>query len=228
MRARNLRQLETLARRVDRLVVTSRDRQAALADRDLAAEAVPFGYAEAVAGPLFPPDQGTRDLAIVTLARRHLGLSGRALIVDRWRDEEPRLNAIEDAWGDERGKLLRRSRVVLNPSRIPGDFGGWRLVLALAAGAVVVSEPMADPFPFVSGVHFVEAPADGLLAAARDLIADEPRRRRIASAGQSLLAGDLAMAARAGVRPELLMRSRRRTAGRPAASASIGPWQPIE
>ena len=69
------------------------------------------------------------------------------------------------------------------------------MVLALAAGAVVVSEPMADPFPFVPGVHFVEAPADGLLAAARDLIADEPRRRRIASAGQSLLAGDLAMAA---------------------------------
>jgi hypothetical protein len=68
------------------------------------------------------------------------------------------------------------------------------LVLALATGSVVVTEPLVDPFPFVAGEHFVEAPLDGLLDAARGLIADEPTRRRIAEAGQALLTGELRMA----------------------------------
>ena len=83
--------------------------------------------------------------------------------------------------------------MVLNVGRSPGNFVGLRLVLAIAAGAVVVSEPMADPFPFVAGVHFVQAPLDGLLDAARELCADEPRRRRIAEAGQELLTSELSM-----------------------------------
>ena len=90
--------------------------------------------------------------------------------------------------------MLRRSRVVINVGRTPGNYVGVRLVLAIAAGAVVVSEPMTDPFPFIAGTHFVEAPLDGILEAALALSADEPRRRRIAEAGQALLTGELTMA----------------------------------
>lgn len=81
----------------------------------------------------------------------------------------------------------------LNVQRIAGNFIGVRLVLALAAGAAVVTEPMADPFPFVPGVHYVEAPPENLVDEARSLLADERRRRRIVEAGQELLAGELAM-----------------------------------
>jgi hypothetical protein len=194
MRARNARHLGALARRVDRVVVTSRDRQSALEGRGLAAVAIPFGYSASMAGPLLPPDQGVRDLVFVSLATRHRRLAEHRSIFDRWREDEPRLVSINDTWGAERGALLRRTRVVLNVAQAPGDFGGVRLVLALAAGAVVISEPMTDPYPFVAGVHFVEAPRDALLQAARDLVDDEPRRRSIAAAGQRLLAGELAMA----------------------------------
>jgi hypothetical protein len=120
-------------------------------------------------------------------------MAARRTVLEGWRAEESRLHLLDGVWGTERADLLRRSRVVVNVARVPGDFIGVRLVLVIAAGAVVVSEPMTDPFPFVAGVHFVEAPLEGLLAAARELEADEPRRRRIAEAGQRLLVGELSM-----------------------------------
>lgn len=193
-RGRNLRQLAGLAVTADRVVVTSRDRRATLLEYGLEADAVPFGYSPAVAGPIVPPGRGDRDLAFVSLGRLHPRMAGRRSIVEVWRDDEPRLTVLDGVWGAERSRLLARSKVVVNVARSPGEFVGIRLVLALAAGAVPVSEPMADPYPFVAGVHFVAAPLDGLLDAARELAADEPRRRRIAEAGQTLIAGELSMA----------------------------------
>jgi hypothetical protein len=190
----NLRDIDNLARVVDRVVMTSRDRQAALLARGIESKAVPFGYAAAVAGALTPADAGDRDIAIVCLARLDSSRADRRAVVREWRDREPRLELIDGAWGSSRNDLLRRAKVVLNVSRAPGNFVGWRLVLALAAGAVVVSEPMTDSHPFIPGTHFVAAPLDDLLDAARELAADAPRRRRIAAAGQALLAGDLSMA----------------------------------
>lgn len=192
-RARHVREVARLARTVDRVVVTSRDRRAALLAHGLAADAVPFGYSAAMAGQITPPGRGDRDLALVSVGVHDPRLAGRRSVLQRWRGEEPRLALLDGVWGEKRGDLLRRSRVVLNVGRSPGNFVGLRLVLAIAAGAVVVSEPMADPFPFVAGVHFVQAPLDGLLDAARELCADEPRRRRIAEAGQEFLTSELSM-----------------------------------
>jgi hypothetical protein len=193
-RARNLRQTGLLASSVDRVVVTSRDRCSALFEHGVMAESVPFGYSAAVAGPITSPERGDRDLVFVSLSLSHPRLAMRRAVVERWRTQEPGLTALHGVWGEKRGDLLRRSRIVLNVARTPGEFIGFRLILAIAAGAVVVCEPMTDPFPFVAGVHFVEAPLEGLLDAARELHGDEQRRRRIASAGQVLLAGDLSMA----------------------------------
>jgi hypothetical protein len=53
---------------------------------------------------------------------------------------------------------------------------------------------MTDPSPFVPGVHFVEAPLEGLLGAGLALLDDEARRREIVAAGQALLHTDLSMA----------------------------------
>jgi hypothetical protein len=121
-------------------------------------------------------------------------MAGPRSVVERLRADEPRLTLLDGVWGAQRCDLLRRARVVLNVARSPGDFVGVRLVLAIAAGAVVVSEPITDPFPFVAGVHFVEAPLERLLDTAREIEADEPRRRHIAEAGQALLTGELSMA----------------------------------
>jgi hypothetical protein len=192
-RARNTRDLQELAGRVDCVVVTSGDRQAMLAGNAVSSEVVPYGYEPAVAGPLASPGDGPRDLPIVSLATLDPRIAWRRAIVERQFADEPGLTVATDVWGPERNALLRRARVVLNVQRVPGDFLGIRMILALAAGAVLVTEPMTDPRPFVPGVHYVEAPLERLLAEARALLADEPRRRRIAEAGQALLVEELTM-----------------------------------
>ena len=61
------------------------------------------------------------------------------------------LRVVEGVWGHDREVLLRRTRVVLDVHRIPGNFVGLRLLLSLAAGAALVTEPMTDPYPFMPG-----------------------------------------------------------------------------
>ena len=195
MRA-NLDELASAAATGARLVVTSRDRGATLTAWGLPSTVVPFGYHERHAGPLASPATGRRDVPILVLGSR-ASHTRRAATLDALRRSAGAadLRVAEGVWGAERDDLLRRTRVVLDVHRIPGNFVGLRLLLSLAAGAAVVTEPMTDPRPFVPGVHHLEAPASDLLAAASELAADEPRRRRIVDAGQALLREELTMRA---------------------------------
>jgi hypothetical protein len=195
-RADNLAQAVWCSQRVDRVVVTSRDRYAVLRLSGIESTVVPFGYHAASVGALAAPDASGRDIAVivigsgVTTARLRRGRILAALL--------PRMQRLgpvvmlDGRWGTERESLLRRSRVVLDIQRVAGNFTGLRHVLALAAGAPIVSEPIDDPYPFVEGIDHLEAPANELDVAVQSLIDDEPRRRRLVAAGQALLSGDLA------------------------------------
>lgn len=66
-------------------------------------------------------------------------------------------------------------------------------VVAAAAGAALLSEPLHRPEPLEPGVHYLEAPSTQMAQSVADLLADEPRRLRIVEAAQSLLASDLHM-----------------------------------
>ena len=186
----NLTELAWAASRGAGLVVTSHDRAAVLAGHGLRARVVPFGYHAALAGPLTPPDTEPRDIPVLSLgaSSRHLR---RGHLLARFAADRaggPALLPLDGVWGGERSGILRRSRVLLDVHRIPGTFIGVRLILALAAGVAVVTEPMTDPRPFEPGVTHLEVPADDLLDAARSLVADEERRRSMVLAGQALLA----------------------------------------
>ncbi len=188
----HLDQALKLAGHADRFVVTSRDGAAILASVGVQADVVPFGYAAKVHGVLAVG--GDRDIETLMLG----GYSGprshrRRNWIEAARQQGLPIAIAQGEWGESRNALLRRSRVVLHIHRIPGTFIGLRLVLALAAGSVVVSEPMRDPHPFVPGIHFIEAPLDQLASEATALLADEARRRRIVEAGQTLLAEELTM-----------------------------------
>jgi hypothetical protein len=191
---RNARLIPNLAALTDRIVVTNRDLEATLRDSGVAARVVPFGWEPSVHGRMTRADSD-RDLDLVSLAhyRDALLAARRTRKMQALVDAEPRLVCAEGVWGAERNALLRRTRVLVNVQRVEGTFIGLRLVLALAAGVAVVTEPMADPYPFVPGVHFVEADADHLLSGARALLADERRRREIVAAGQALLTTELSM-----------------------------------
>src|SRR5436190_14174655 len=192
----NLWELAMAATAGARIVITSRDRAATLAAEGLEAAVVPFGYHERHAGPLTAAGAGPRDVRLLMLGSR-AGHTRRAREVAGLRRTEAGrdLTVVEGAWGDERAALLRRTRVVVDVHRIPGNFVGLRLLLTLAAGAALVTEPMTNPWPFVAGVHYLEAPASDVFDVAAGLANEDAQRVRLVEAGQALLRGDLTMQA---------------------------------
>jgi hypothetical protein len=192
----NLEELAMAAAAGARLVVTSGDRGATLATYRLDAAVIPFGYHERHAGPLVRPAAGPRDLPLLVIGSRASHTRRARLVDDLHRRGAHRgLQVIDHAWGAERAALLRRTRVVVDIHRIPGNFVGLRLLLSLAGGAALVTEPMTDPAPFIPGVHYLEAPASELLDVASALAGDDAQRIRLVEAGQAFLRDDLTMRA---------------------------------
>lgn len=195
-RQANLQAALRTAASVDQVVVTSRDRAATLAMFGVSTTVVPFGYHPTLSGPIVSAT-APRDLPALALgsgiewaSRRARGL--RACL---HRLGPSNLRVAASLWGEERNAVLARTRILLDVHRVPGNFIGLRVLLAAAAGAVLVTEPMDDPWPFEPGRHFVDAPLADLPDAVRDLLADELRRREIVVATQELMAGPLSMRA---------------------------------
>lgn len=94
-------------------------------------------------------------------------------------------------WGEERTRLLNRTRILLDLHRRPGTLSGLRQLLGMANGALVVGESIRRPEPFVPGEHLVTAPVGDLPATIARLLADEPERARLAAAAHRLVTGEL-------------------------------------
>jgi hypothetical protein len=193
----NLEDAIWCASRVDRLVVTSRDRGSVLREHGLNPEVVPFGYHAATYGPLAPPESTRADIAVAVIGSGiGVGRLRRGRILRKLAPglrKLGRVDLLEGVWGAERDALLRRTRCLLDISRIPGNFVGLRFVLGLSAGCAPVTEPLEDPHPFRPGVDHAVAPVDGLVETIAGLLADEPARSQMVCAGQELLRTDLSM-----------------------------------
>jgi hypothetical protein len=190
----NLVWLRRHAAAIDRIVIDTAARAEGALDSGISFEVVPFGYHASYAGPLTAP-AAERDIGVLTLAnisplaRRHRLVAGLA---DELRASNIELVRVPDhTYGADRRAILERTRVVVDVHRLPGSHPLFRFILSAAAGAAMISEPMAQPAPLVPGVHYVEAATKDLSHAAVELLGDEPRRRRIVEAAQALLATDL-------------------------------------
>jgi glycosyl transferase family 1 len=194
-RQANLESASRVTGLVDLVVTTSHDGRTSLKRHGIDARVVPFGYHERFAGPLVPPTV-PRELDVVSLGTGFDWPSRRARGTRSTLERlGPGVKVANPGrvWGEERRALLSSARVMLDVHRVPGNFGGLRILLALAAGAVLATELLDDPRPFVPGVHYVEAPLADLPAAIGALLADEPTRRRIAEAGQVFVSTELTM-----------------------------------
>jgi Glycosyl transferases group 1 len=89
-------------------------------------------------------------------------------------------------WGEARTELLNRTKVLLNLPRYPGHLSD-RLLMGMATGALVVSEPMYLPAPFQPGVHYVESEVDEMAETVRSYLADDEARRRITDTAYTFL-----------------------------------------
>jgi hypothetical protein len=187
--ARRLGQLAR-ARLYDVLVVSTPSRQAYLAEHGIRSSMVPMGY---------HPSCG-RDLAIErdidVLFLGALDVPRRRRLITRLRAAKVRIEAMgswyaTDTWGESRTRLLNRTRVLLNIQRYPGELSGQRMLLGMANKALVISEPIHMPGPYVPGQHWVQASIDDMPATIAHYLADEHERRTIAEAGHDLVVNHL-------------------------------------
>ena len=88
---------------------------------------------------------------------------------------------------------MNRATIALNIPRLEGHLPDVRLIVAMANGALVVSEPLYLPEPYVPGVHYVEAPAERLAETIREYLADEAARRRITEEAHRFVTTELTL-----------------------------------
>lgn len=189
----NLAQLRRHAAAFDRIVIDAHARAQGAHDAGIPVEVVPFGYHESYAGPIGA--RAERDIAVVALGNVD-PVARRQRIVTAL-EAELRQSGIAltriggQVYGAQRRAILERARVSVDIHRIPGGYPLYNFILASAAGAALVTEPLTRPEPLVAGVHYIEAPEAELAAAARDLLNDEARRQRMVEAAQALLTAEL-------------------------------------
>src|SRR5262249_31331294 len=171
---------------VDLMTVTTRGHQAFLTENGIHSDVVPVGY-HPVHGHRIDLE---RDIEVLFLG--DLRVARRKHIIKRLRRDGLPVQAVGDYsdaryWGESRNRLLNRTCILLNLPRHPGLLADMRLILGMATGAMVLSEPVYLPEPYVPGKHYVEAPLEEMPAVSARYLADEEARRTTADAGHAFV-----------------------------------------
>jgi hypothetical protein len=189
----NLRVLAALQRagRLEGLGVCTGGWQETLALEGIPSMLVPLG-----AGPHYGRLLGgERGLGVVFLGNAELPY--RRAVIRRVRRDGLEVE-VAGSWrdpvqGDRRTQLLNRAAIALNVARAPKQLAAGRFLLGMVNGALVVSDPVYAPEPFVPGIHFVEAPVDGLATTCRHWLDDPAGRARITAAAHALVMQELTL-----------------------------------
>jgi hypothetical protein len=177
----------------DLLLVSTPGRQQFLVEQGFSSAYVPVGYHRAEYGSDMgiPRDIGVLFLGALTIPHRKrllkkLRRTGINLVAKgSWSDP--------DYWGENRTKLLNRTKILLNLHRYPGELSGVRLILGMANKALVISEPIYEPGDFVPGKHFVSATSDEMPEIIHYYLNHEDEREGIAREGHKLVTQKLTM-----------------------------------
>ncbi|NOS77595.1 MAG: glycosyltransferase family 1 protein [Nitrospira sp.] len=178
----------------DVLVAPTLGRCGFLSERGIRADWVPLGYE-----PSCGRDLGSdRDIEVLFLGAQDVPRRNRLL--RGLRKKGIRIQAAGSyvdpgCWGEERTKLLNRTKILLNLARTPGEFPDLRLILGMANKALVLSEPIYRPDPFVSGRHFVSSPIGEMPGIIRYYLAHDAERAAISERAHRLITQDVTMEA---------------------------------
>lgn len=96
-------------------------------------------------------------------------------------------------FGQERTVLLNRTKIAINVLRTKWDNHSLRYFLAAANRVMIVSEPTFPHIPFVSGVHYVEAPLLKMADYICHYLDHEEERAAIANQAHQLVTTQITM-----------------------------------
>jgi hypothetical protein len=198
-----------------------------------------WSHADPTAAGGESPDSEERDVDLLHLGvyspRRGAALARSARVLARRRtvlllgdDHGPNSAAQANfAVGDEKWRLLGRSRALLNIHVGSRPYFEWlRVVQAICNGVLVVSEHSTGVAPLVAGEHFVSGRADTLAALAEPFLEDEELRERTAREAALFLKRELPLGESAQLLAELAGEIARRPSGLPRArqgALMLGP-----
>ena len=191
----NYFRLRSLARKglPDLLVAPTLGRREFLAERGIPAHWVPLG-----SDPSRGYDMGlSRDIDVLFLGT--LEVPRRRRIIKRLRRSGINLLAMGSrfdpaCWGENRTRLLNRTKIFLNISRFPGELPDTRLILGMANKALVISEPIYNPAPYILGTHYLSAPIEELPEVIRYYLTHGDERERIVNEGHRFVTQEVTMA----------------------------------
>lgn len=191
----NYYRLKQLHRRglLELCVASSRSRQQFLNENGIPAEFVPLGFHSGM-GRLLNLE---RDIDVLFIGTLDDSRHRKALAF--LRREGINVEALGSwkagpSWGEARTQLINRAKIFLNIQRHPGQYSGYRMLLGMGNGSMVVSEPVHDPFPYEPGVHYVESTIRDMPETITRYLSDEPSRSGIAAQGHRFATGSLTTA----------------------------------
>ncbi|MDZ7638930.1 MAG: glycosyltransferase [Bryobacterales bacterium] len=176
----------------DVLVVSAPGRHAFLSERGIPSHFVPLGYAAEMGRDLGLE----RDIDVLFLGA--LDVPRRNRILKSLRGQGVNVTAVGDwknpaYWGENRTALLNRAKILLNVPRTAGEYSGLRILLGMANKALVISEPIWDPAPYVPGRHFLMAPVDEMAGLVRRYLTDETARAAVVDEAYRTAIGEFTM-----------------------------------
>jgi hypothetical protein len=191
----NYFRLRQLARKKlpDLLLAPTLDRCEFLVERGLSAHWVPLGY-----DPSRGCDLGLcRDVEVLFLGT--LNIPRRKRMLEHLRRRGVNLLVMGSpsdptCWGENRSRLLNRTKIFLNIARSPGQLPDTRLILGMANKALVISEPIYTPAPYEPGKHYVSAALAEMPEVIAYYLAHESERERIASEGHRFVTQEMTLA----------------------------------
>lgn len=190
----NYLRLRSLARTglPDLLLAPTLDRCEFLAERGITAHWAPLGY-DLSRGY----DMGlSRDIDVLFLGT--LKVPRRSRIIKRLRRSGINLLAMGSrfdpaCWGENRTRLLNRTKIFLNISRGPGQLPDTRLILGMANKTLVVSEPIYNPAPYVPGKHYISAAIEEMPEVIAYYLSHDSERERIVNEGHRFVTQEVTM-----------------------------------
>ncbi|MDP3093084.1 MAG: glycosyltransferase [Nitrospira sp.] len=167
-------------------------RRGFLSERGIAADWVPLGYEPSYGRDL----RLSRGIDVLFLGAQDVPRRNRLL--RGLRKNGIQIEAVGSyvdprCWGEERTKSLNRTKIMLNLARTPGEFPDLRLILGMANKALVISEPIYRPDPFVAGHHFVSVSIGEMPEAIRYYLNHDTERAVINERAHRLVTQELTM-----------------------------------
>lgn len=178
---------------LDHLVVSTSSKADLLAQMQIPSIIVPFGYHPKTGRNL----QLKRDIDVLFVGE--LAYGRRMPIVENLRDRlaEQGIELVIESgncYGEERNRLLSRSKISVNIPRFSWDVPGIRFIISMACGSLVISEEAGDATPFIPGEHFIQAPADRLPEVIAHYLRHDEEREMIAANANRFITEDLTLA----------------------------------